>query len=132
MGVENNTSFIPLSVPNIKGNEWKYVKECLDTAWVSSVGSFVDAFEQKLVDYTGAKYAVATSSGTTALHISLIISGIKNNDYVIVPNITFIASVNSIKYVGANPILVDVNLHTWQMDLDLLENFLAKNTYQKK
>ena len=117
-----------LSGPNIAGNEWLYVKDCLDTGWVSSVGSYVDRFEKMCAKFCGTKYAVATSSGTTALHISLLLAGVKRRDYVIVPNITFIASCNSIKYTGADPILVDVNSETWQMDLDILEKFLANET----
>jgi perosamine synthetase len=119
---------IPLSVPNLAGNEWKYIKECLDTNWVSSVGSFVDRFEKSLVDFTGAKYAVSVVNGTAALHVSLMLSGVEKGDYVIVPNITFIASVNSIKYVDAKPILIDVQGQNWQMDLDLLEEFLNEKT----
>jgi perosamine synthetase len=122
---------ILLSGPNINGNEWKYVKECLDTAWVSSVGSYVDAFEKKLAEFTGAKYAVATSNGTTALHISLIVSGIRPGDLVVVPNITFVASANSIKHAGAEPLLIDVDPETWQMDLNLLEKYLKENTYHE-
>ena len=119
---------ILLSGPNIGGNEWKYVKDCLDTAWVSSVGAYVTQFENMMAEFTGNKYAVATSSGTTALHISLILAGITNEHCVIVPNLTFIASLNSIKYTGAEPILVDVNEKTWQMDLNLLEQFLENET----
>lgn len=119
---------IPLSIPELAGNEWKYIKECLDTNWVSSVGAYVDRFEQHFAEFVGAKYAVATMNGTAALHISLMMAGVERGDYVIVPNITFIASVNSIKYAGASPILVDIKDDTWQMDLDLLEGFLEKNT----
>ncbi|MBP6411199.1 MAG: DegT/DnrJ/EryC1/StrS family aminotransferase [Pseudarcicella sp.] len=82
---------IPLSVPNLAGNEWQYIKDCLDTNWVSSVGSYVNRFEQALADFTGAKYAIATSNGTSALHIGLQLSGVTQNDFVIVPNITFVA-----------------------------------------
>ena len=117
-----------LSAPNISGNEWKYVKECLDTAWVSSVGAYVNQFEDMMAAYTGCRYAVATSSGTTALHIALLLAGVKQKDYVIVPNITFVASLNSITYTGASPLLVDVDENTWQMDLSLLEEFLENNT----
>lgn len=119
---------IPLSIPELAGNEWKYIKECLDTNWVSSVGAYVDRFEQRFSEFVGAKYAVATMNGTAALHISLMMAGVERGDYVIVPNITFIASVNSIKYAGASPILVDIKDDTWQMDLDLLVDFLEKNT----
>ena len=103
-----------LSAPNISGNEWKYVKECLDTGWVSSVGSYVTQFESMVAEFAGCKYGVATSSGTTALHISLLLAGVKQDDYVIAPNITFIATINSIKYTGADPILIDVDPNTWQ------------------
>jgi perosamine synthetase len=114
-----------LSAPNISGNEWKYVKDCLDTAWVSSVGSYVDRFEAMMAHFTGTKYAVATSNGTSALHIALMLADVELNDYVMVPDLTFVASLNSICYTGARPILVDVSKSSWQMDLDLLENFLA-------
>jgi len=120
-----------LSGPNIAGNEWKYIKECLDTGWVSSVGSYVTKFENMLAEFAGCKYGVATSNGTTALHISLMLAGVKQNDYVIAPNVTFIASINSIKYTGASPILIDVDPGTWQMDLDLLEDFLENETDEK-
>lgn len=122
---------IPLSVPNLSGNEWKYIKECLDTNWVSSVGSFVEKFENVVAEFTGAKYAVSVSSGTSALHISLMLAGVERGDLVIVPNLTFVASINSIKYVSASPILIDVYPKTWQMDLDLLEEFLNKETTVK-
>ena len=115
---------IPLSVPNLNGKEWEYIKECLDTNWVSSVGSYVDRFEGAISSYTGSPHAVATSNGTTALHISLLLAGVEPGDRVIVPNLTFVAPVNSIKYLGASPILVDADPHDWQMDLDLLEEFL--------
>ncbi|MCO6497382.1 MAG: LegC family aminotransferase [Chitinophagaceae bacterium] len=117
-----------LSSPNMGGNELKYVTECITTGWVSSVGAFVNKFEEVTAEFTGASYAVATSSGTTALHTALVMLGVNHNDLVIVPNITFIASVNSIKYTGASPVLIDVNKDDWQMDLDLLEEFLKKET----
>ncbi|MCW3102490.1 MAG: hypothetical protein JWO09_930 [Bacteroidetes bacterium] len=119
---------IPLSVPNINGNEWKYIKDCLDTNWVSSVGAYVDKFEQSMAAYTGARFAISTVNGTAALHISLLLSGVQQGDLVIVPNITFIASVNSIRYMSANPLLIDVDPATWQMDLGLLEKFLRSST----
>jgi perosamine synthetase len=121
-----------LSGPNMGGNEWKYVKECLDTGWVSSVGSYVDRFELMTAEFAGTKYAVATSSGTTALHICLVMMGVNSNDYVIAPNITFIATCNSIKYTGANPIFIDTDINNWQMDLDLLEAFLLNETEQRQ
>lgn len=120
-----------LSGPNIAGNEWKYVKECLDTGWVSSVGSYVTKFENMVAEFAGCKYGVATSNGTTALHIALMLAGVQRDDYVIAPNVTFIASINSIKYTGADPILIDVDPQTWQMDLDLLEEFLENETDER-
>ncbi len=120
-----------LSGPNIAGNEWKYVKECLDTGWVSSVGAYVTKFESMVAEYAGCKYGVATSNGTAALQIALQLAGVQRNDYVIVPNVTFIASVNSIKYTGADPILIDVDTATWQMNLDVLEEFLKTKTVKK-
>lgn len=117
---------IALSEPNLSGNEWKYIKECLDTNWVSSVGKFVNEFEATVARYCGSKYAVATSNGTTALHLAHILAGVQRGDCVIVPNITFVATTNSVRYVGADPIFIDVDAHSWQMDLDLLSQFLHK------
>jgi len=120
-----------LSGPNISGNEWKYVKDCLDTGWVSSVGSYVTDFENNIANYVNSKYAIATSSGTTALHLSLLLSDVKINDLVLVANVTFIATLNAIKYTGANPILIDIDEKSWQIDLDLLTNFLETKTEMK-
>ncbi|MBS1610922.1 MAG: LegC family aminotransferase [Bacteroidetes bacterium] len=127
----SNEKFIALSLPNMAGNEWKYVKDCLDTGWISSVGEYVNRFEKMVADFAGAKYGVAAVNGTAALHISLLLSGVKANDYVILPNLTFVASANSIKYVGADPILIDADPLLWQMDLDLLEEFLENETDEK-
>ncbi len=120
-----------LSGPNMAGNELKYVTECITTGWVSSVGAYVDQFEKMSAEFAGTKYAVATSSGTTALHICLVMMGVNSDDYVITPNITFIATCNSIKYTGANPIFIDTDAATWQMDLNLLEEFLTNQTEQR-
>jgi perosamine synthetase len=123
---------IPLSVPYLNGNEWKYVKDCLDTGWISSAGSYVNQFEQMVADYAGAKYGVACMNGTVGLHIAQMLAGVVPGDRVIAPNITFIATLNAIKYTGANPILIDVNPDDWQMDLDLLNDFLLENTVLKE
>ncbi|RYY71921.1 MAG: LegC family aminotransferase [Chitinophagaceae bacterium] len=120
-----------LSGPNMGGNELKYVTECIETGWVSSVGAYVDQFEKMSAEFAGTKYAVATSSGTTALHICLVMMGVNQNDYIITPNITFIATCNSIKYTGADPILIDADESNWQMDLNLLQEFLENETEQK-
>lgn len=124
-------TMVLLSGPNMTGNVWKYVKDCLDTGWVSSVGAYVDQFEKMTAAFAGTKYAVATSSGTTALHISLIIAGVEAEDLVITQNVTFIATCNAIRYTGAHPILIDVDPEDGQMDLNLLEIFLRNETFQK-
>lgn len=119
---------IPLSVPNLSGNEWKYIKDCLDTNWVSSVGSYVTLFEKQVAAYCGVKYAVATASGTAALHVSLVLAGVQQDELVLVPDITFVATVNAIRYTGADPVLIDVDAKSWEMDLDLVDNFLSRET----
>jgi len=123
---------IPLSVPFLNGNEWKYVKDCLDTGWISSAGSYVNQFEQQVAAYAGAKYGIACMNGTVGLHIAQVLSGVTTDDYVIAPNITFIATLNAIKYTGASPILIDVDAQSWQMDLNLLEQYLKENTIAKE
>lgn len=120
---------IPLSIPLLEGNEWKYVKDCLDTGWISSAGSYVNQFEQMVADFAGAKYGVACMNGTVGLHIAQVLAGVMSQDHVIAPNITFIATLNAIKYTGASPILIDVSPENYQMDLDLLEVFLTDNTF---
>ncbi|MFZ1705243.1 MAG: LegC family aminotransferase [Saprospiraceae bacterium] len=120
---------IPLSIPNICGNEWTYVKDCLESGWISSVGSYVTKFEEGMASFTGAKYAVAAMNGSAAIHLSLQLAGVKMGDFVIVPDITFVASCNTITYVGAEPLLIDVDRYSWQMDLDILESFLEENTF---
>jgi len=125
---EKTKPMIPLSVPNLAGNEWKYVKDCLDTGWISSAGTYVTRFEEAVAEYAGARYGVACMNGTVGLHLAQILCGIGAGDYVLVPNITFIATLNAVKYTGADPILIDVNGDDWQMDLSLLESFLAEKT----
>ncbi|HSE21510.1 MAG TPA: LegC family aminotransferase [Pyrinomonadaceae bacterium] len=115
---------VPLCAPEIRGNEWKYVKECLDTGWVSTVGSFVERFEYLLAQSVGAKWAVATNSGTSALHIALLVAGVQPNDEVLVSTLSFIAPANAIRYVGAWPVFVDAESAYWQMDPQKLEEFL--------
>jgi perosamine synthetase len=120
-----SVDFIPLSVPAIHGNEWRYIKECLDTNWVSSVGPFVDRFECAIAAQVGTRFAVATMNGTAALHVALLLAGVKPEDEVLVSTLTFIAPVNAIRYVGAWPVFIDAEPDYWQMDpsgvLDFLE-----------
>lgn len=98
---------IPLSVPTIRGNEWQYVKECIDTEWVSSAGKYVERFEENICRLSGAKYAIACVNGTAALQIALQLVGVGPGDEVIAPTVTFIASINSISYVNASPVFMD-------------------------
>ena len=118
------SDFIPLSAPVLRGREWEYVKECLDTNWVSSVGPFVDRFEAEFAERIGVEHAVAVVNGTAALHLALIAAGIGAGDEVLVSDLTFIAPVNAIRYVGAYPVLVDAEPDYWQMDTDRLSTFL--------
>lgn len=124
---KNNLDMIPLHVPEIRGNEWKYIKECLDTNWVSSVGPFVDRFENEVARYLGVKHAVATLNCTAALHTALLVSGVKPDDEVLTSTLTFIASANSIRYVGAWPVFIDAEPQYWQMDPQKVIDFLKKN-----
>lgn len=119
---------IPLCVPEIKGNEWKYIKECLDTNWVSSVGSYVDRFEDEFAKYLGAEKAVVTMNGTAALQLAMVTLGIGEGDEVIVPSMTFISSVNSIKYTGAEPVFVDICKDTFVMDAEKIEELITPKT----
>ncbi len=118
---------IPLSAPVLNGNEWKYIKECLDTAWVSSAGKFVDTFEEKIAGYTGAKHAVACVNGTSALHISLIVSGVQPGDEVLVPTLTFISPVNTIRYTGSEPVFFDADEY-YNIDVEKLSDFIKQET----
>jgi aminotransferase in exopolysaccharide biosynthesis len=119
--------FIPLHEPRFTGNEKKYLNECIDSTFVSSVGKYVDRFEEEFAKKVGSKFAVAMVNGTAALHISLILSGVKKDDEVITQPLTFIATCNAISYCGANPVFVDVNLDTMGMSPESLEVFLEKN-----
>lgn len=118
---------IPLSIPNIRGNEWQYVRECLETGWVSSVGGFVDRFERELATAVGARFGVATASGTAALHVALLVSGIEPGDLVLMPALTFIAPANAIRYAGAHPVFLDVDSRHAQLDPGAVERFLAES-----
>ena len=113
---------IPLSVPFLDGNEWEYIKECLDTNWVSSAGKYVDKFEIDIADYIGTKYSVAAVNGTAAIHTALEVLGVEEGDKVLVPSLTFIASVNPIKYSNAEPVFIDSEKETYNMDPVKLEN----------
>ena len=125
-GAPPPAGFIPLCVPEIRGNESQYLKECLDTNWVSSAGPFVDRFERDLAARVGAPYAVATVNGTAALHIALLVAGIQPDDEVLVSTLTFIAPANAIRYVGAWPVFIDAEPDYWQMDAEKLTAFVER------
>ncbi|MDF5734222.1 MULTISPECIES: LegC family aminotransferase [unclassified Nostoc] len=119
-----NQEFIGLHEPYFIGNEWVYIKECLDTRWVSSVGKFVDNFESSLANYTGVKRAVAVVNGTAALHICLQLIGIKAGDEVLIPSLTFVATANAVSYCGAIPHFIDSEERTLGVDPKKLGNYL--------
>ena len=119
---------IPLCEPVINGKEWDYIKDCLDTGWVSSVGSYVDMFEKQFNDYIGAANSVVTVNGTAAIALALEILGIGLGDEVIVPSMTFIASVNPIIYCGAAPVFSDITEDTWVMDVSKVEELINDRT----
>jgi len=119
---------LPLHEPEFSGNEWTYVKECIDTGWVSSVGAYVDLFEKRLQEFTGIRYAVAVVNGTAALHICLMLSGVRPGDEVLIPSLTFIATANAVSYCGAIPHFVDNEFRTLGLDSAKLQDYLQDIT----
>jgi perosamine synthetase len=122
----HTNEFIPLHVPKFIGNEKKYLNECIDTTFVSSVGKFVDKFEEMTTKYTGAKKAVVCVNGTEALHMALILSGVKAGDEIITQPLTFVATANAISYTGAHPVFVDVDIDTMGLSPVKVEEFLVE------
>lgn len=122
-----NQEFTPLSVPKFVGNEKKYLNECIDTTFVSSVGKFVDRFEEEMAAYTGARKAVVCVSGTNALHMAMMLVGVERNDEVLTQALTFIATCNAISYIGASPVFIDVDKSTMGLSPNALKEWLVKN-----
>ena len=120
-----------LHEPSFEGNEWSYLKECLDSTYVSSVGKFVDKFESDLAIYTGAKYAITVTNGTAALHIALLLAGVEPKDEVLIPALTFVATANAVSYCNATPHFADSEERTLGIDVPKLRNHLEQNTIQK-
>lgn len=120
--------YLPVSEPNLSGNELKYVNECILTGWVSSAGKYVAQFEQMFADFCGTKYGVSSTSGTTALHLSLLALGIGPGDEVIVPSFTFISTANAVVFTGATPIFVDSEAATWNIDPNEIEKAVTGKT----
>ena len=125
--VYGNPQFVPLSVPKFIGNEKKYLEDCIDTTFVSSVGAYVDRFEKDMAAYTGAKKAVVCVSGTTALHMAMMLAGVERDDEVLTQALTFIATCNGISYIGAHPVFIDVDKSTRGLSPDAVKEWLLKN-----
>ncbi|MCR5214366.1 MAG: aminotransferase class I/II-fold pyridoxal phosphate-dependent enzyme [Eubacterium sp.] len=123
---------IPLAIPNLSGNERKYLNDCIDSTFVSSVGEYVNRIEEMSAELTGTSYGVATSAGTTALHTALLAVGVKPGDIVIAPSFTFIATANAISHAGAKPWFIDINPESWTIDIDQLEDELSRKTVIKE
>jgi perosamine synthetase len=124
-GAPTPDDVVPLCVPSIGGNAWQYVKDCLDTGWVSSVGEYVTRFEKMTAERLGAKHAVAVVNGTSALHTALVCSGVQAGDEVLVSSLTFIATANAVRYAGATAIPIDAEPDYWQIDPAKIEAFLV-------
>ncbi|MEO6410735.1 MAG: LegC family aminotransferase [Burkholderiaceae bacterium] len=120
-----------LHEPRFRGNEWAYLKECLDSTYVSSVGKFVDRFESELATYTGAKRAIAVVNGTAALHMALRLAGVEPGDEVLLPTLTFIATANAVSYCQAIPHFVDSEERSFGMDAQALRDYLGTRTDQR-
>jgi perosamine synthetase len=123
---------VGLHEPRFCGNEWGYLKECLDSTYVSSVGNFVDRFEDELAAFTGAKLAVAVVNGTAALHVALRLAGVEAGDEVLMPALTFIATANAVAYCNATPHFVDSEERSLGMDADALRDYLSATTEMRR
>lgn len=119
---------IPISSPDLNGNELLYVKDCIDSNWISSTGKYVSLFENIFSEYFMGRESVSVSNGTTALHLALLGLGIKPGDEVILPNITFAATINSVLYIGAKPVLVDIEKESWNLNSSLIEEKITDKT----
>lgn len=124
----HSDDFVPLHAPCFIGNEKKYLNECIDTTFVSSVGKFVDRFEEMVAEYTGAAKAVVCVNGTNALHLALLLAGVERNDEVISQALTFVATANAISYIGAHPVFIDVDKETMGLSPESLKKWLLGHT----
>src|SRR5215213_2533412 len=112
---------IPVAEPVLRGNEKRYVQQCLETGWISGSGTFVDAFEEQFAAFCNTRYSIAVFNGTVALHLALLPLGIKEGDEVIVPDLTYIASANAVAYCHATPVFADIDPLTWTLDAQSVE-----------
>ncbi|MDI6701315.1 MAG: DegT/DnrJ/EryC1/StrS family aminotransferase [bacterium] len=122
------TKFIPISEPSITQKEIEYVTDAVKSGWVSSLGYYISEFEKKFAKYIGVKYALATSNGTTALHLALVSLGIGKDSEIIIPDLTFIATANAVTYTGAKPVMVDIDPETWCMDPKVVKKAVTEKT----
>jgi len=123
-----NKKYIPVSEPNLKGKELEYITDVVKSTWISSTGKYINEFEKMFAEYTGVNYAISVSNGTVALHLALLALNIGPGDEVIVPNLTYIATANSVTYVGATPVFADSEKDTWNIDPKSIERLITKKT----
>jgi len=128
---DKETGPVPLHEPVFAGKEKDYVLDCIDSSFVSSVGMYVDEFEQKVAQYTGSKYAIATVNGTAALHMALLLAGVKHGDEVLTQSVSFVATANVITYCGASPVFLDSDRQSLGLNAEALEEFLETRCVQK-
>ena len=126
--MHNLSKFIPISKPALMGNEMKYVTDCVETGWISSLGAYVQRFEESFAKFCGSEHAVTCSNGTTALHLALLALGVKPGDEVIVPTLTYVATANAVVYCEAKPVFVDSEPETWNMDTAQIEALITPRT----
>ncbi|MDH3691162.1 MAG: DegT/DnrJ/EryC1/StrS aminotransferase family protein, partial [Gammaproteobacteria bacterium] len=119
---------IPVSKPALTGNEMKYVKDCLESTWISSVGGYIGQFEAAFAEFCGTKNAITCCNGTAALHLALAALGVGPGDEVIVPTLTYVATANAVTYCGATPVFVDSEPDAWNMDVGLIESLITDRT----
>ncbi|MBN2454042.1 DegT/DnrJ/EryC1/StrS family aminotransferase [Candidatus Woesearchaeota archaeon] len=120
--------FIPVAEPDLRGNERKYALECIDSSWISSLGKYIPAFEDKFSSYCGAAQGISVSNGTNALHLALAALGIGKGDEVVIPDLTFVATANAVAYTGAKPVLVDSDEKTWNIDSSKIAEIITPKT----
>jgi perosamine synthetase len=118
----------PVAAPDLSGNELEYVTECISSSWISSNGRFIEEFENRVAEFVGCRYAVATCNGTAALHLALVSLGVKPGDEVIVPTLTYVATANAVTYCGARPVFADCDPRTWNLCPEAVRRLLSRKT----
>lgn len=128
LAVFDRRMYVPIAEPSLGEKELQYVTECILSGWISSIGKYVTQFEEMFAEFCGTKYAVSTTSGTTALHLALLAIDIKPGDEVIVPSLTFIATANTVRHCGATPVFIDSEMETWNLNPFLIEKAITTRT----